>query len=216
MTRLAIALVLIVSGCAGAAPRPNTARRWAAARSKARELLAVRYHKPIRIYEPVPRIPYLFVAGVPDRKRNNSMVLLHRGRIYDARGLDALAAYLRQVDLLRRPAPSAQSMVRLWLHLTSPPWDRRDVAARPTLGFAAARDYPALAPRLDWARDRAVLRLYYLLPQPGHAGDGSRPRGPGGPRDVIEWQLIIPRSYQLRLRKRRHRYDQTTKRLIDG
>lgn len=213
MIRVAIAFVLVLSGCAGAAPR--SAHRWTTARRKARELLAARYKKPIRIYEAVPGIPYLFVAGVPDRKRNNSMVLLHHGRIYEARGLNALATYLRQVDLLRRPAPSTESMVRLWIHLTSPSWNRRNVATRPTMGFVSAHDYPALAPRLEWGRERAVLRLYYLLPEPKSAGDAGRPHGPDGPRDVIEWQLIIPRSYKLELRKRRHRFDQTTKRLIE-
>lgn len=128
-----------------------------------------------------PTIPHLFSV-----RMTPTAVLVHEGRVIEARGVPALRAYLDSSQLLDGPLPDVLDVQHL-LHALDvwPPTQRHD-RVEPDSYWLAGRDHPLLYPRLERHGTRTELHLFYVL----GSGRGATP-DPDENIRVAEWILVL-------------------------
>jgi hypothetical protein len=130
---------------------------------------------------PFPRVPHLFRAEFSD---GIDYVLVHQGKVVEAKGLEALSAYVRDTRLLQQPGLEARDLTTLLLVFAAyPPVSGPGMQGN---GFYDGPEHPTLVPAITGG----ALVLHYIhrppqgaVPQPGilqvsrwtlaAAGDGT-------------------------------------------
>lgn len=141
--------------------------------------------KPTEI-ELQPRLPNLYSVRFASG-RDFAVVL--DGKVFEAKGLDALATYMRTVKLLTaEPALEAGDFDRLfWLFDAYPPVT--DVGKD---AFYNLDELKRLKPKLERGPDEGRLILNYIV--------YKTPRGPVANPNMMtvkRWTLEIPKDYKL-------------------
>lgn len=130
------------------------------------------------------RVPGMYRAVFADRSEYG---VLHGGKLLHGKGLDAVGAYMREVQLLTR-TPEAHELIALLRVFDALP---------PVSGYAAPEQFYdqdqhlELRPMLELGAGGGALILNYLLPYRGESTSNGRLC------TVMQWTLAIPPDYQL-------------------
>ncbi len=138
---------------------------------------------------PFERVPYLYRAEFAD---GIDYVLVHRGKPVDAKGVDALASYLRDVDLLDTAGLDIKdALTLLFVFGAYPPVSGY---AEPN-GFYDGPEHADLLPKLEVTGKTARIELNYILRQTGNPTAHARLL------KVKRWTLAISSDYTLTWRE---------------
>lgn len=174
MARAIIAVVLIMTSCAGAS-KGRSRDEWAAARAVAEKHLTT----DEAVEEEVSALPFMFLL----RSTTRFAVLVHAGDLFERRGVAALDVYLRESRCIEQRLPNIHQMLMLVRLLDAWP----PAVENPHAYISKLADEVALHPRLDYLDGgSARVVLYYLVRDTGDdEGEGS-----DDPR-LAEWTLTM-------------------------
>jgi hypothetical protein len=127
-------------------------------------------------------IPHLYRADFNDK---GDYAVVHDGKVVDHEGLDAMADYMKDINLMSQTKVQSDDIIGLLLAFRAFP-AVKDIDPE---GYYTLDDLPRLKPRIARRIDEVRFVINYLLPNVG----GAVPH----PKIVTvkQWTLDIPKSY---------------------
>jgi len=151
--------------------------------------------KPTQLV-PFERVPFLYRADFAD---GSDYALVHGGKLVEAKGVDAMAAYMKDVKLMSQHTLEPNDVTTLLLVFDAYP-PVTDIAPN---AFYIFDKLPKLKPKLELGVDEGRFTLSYLMPARG--GAVANPHVV----TVKRWILDIPKSYKASWREEVIQYDTT-------
>jgi hypothetical protein len=167
---------------------------------EAAELLALQHpdNDGLHVLARWPRVPFLLqLRGDYGPSR---FVLVHNAKVHHGGGLDALAAYLKDIDALTRDDWQPEDLLHLLYALQALPDDTGKGFAHGEAYFASLTPMPGLSPSLQ----RQDGALTFALAYPASEGDapagiaiGGNPHPGSQTRRFVRWTLHVSPRYRV-------------------